>query len=148
MVREDGENYYVHEDEPEKDVAAVQKFLRAVWLHPLLTQETLQHRKAGIELFNKYLKRNNLPEQDYVGVLTGSSLWMTNRKSDYDFLVICREGKDKEQLELSIEELSFIRYLRFKQLDISPGVIDKQDVEPIRGDRNKYALLLTPDEYI
>ncbi|MEW6611057.1 MAG: hypothetical protein AB1352_05580 [Patescibacteria group bacterium] len=71
MVREDGENYYVHEDEPEKDVAAVQKFLRDVWLHPLLTQETLNHRHEAVGTFNKYLAKCQLPREDYVGVLVG-----------------------------------------------------------------------------
>ncbi|MEW6610038.1 MAG: hypothetical protein AB1352_00200 [Patescibacteria group bacterium] len=81
----------------------------------------------------------------------GSSVWITHGRSDYDFIVICREAEQIEQFRRY--ESGFVDYLydlyRYRKVCTPLDVNHRQYVLESRvGHRLKSALLLTPDEYV
>ena len=68
--------------------------------HPLLTEETLLHRKVGRDFLEKTLSEKGFSPDQYIAIPVGSTLWTTSEQSDHDFLMIWLTERIPYELEL------------------------------------------------
>ena len=78
-----------------RSLQEIETFVTRIWEHPLLTSKTSEHRNKGKKLFEEYLSQKGLNKDDYVGIPFGSSVWITDDNSDFDFNVIAKNKQSK-----------------------------------------------------
>src|SRR5260221_13438975 len=76
------------EAEQQAALQEVEKFITRIWEHPLLDEQTRQHRQHGKEVLTKFMydygSASSYPDK-YFGVPFGSTRMITEKGSDYDF---------------------------------------------------------------
>ncbi len=129
------------EEKAREALHQVRKFTTQIWEHPLLDDQTSEHRVNGILNFNKFIIENDLELKNYIAIPYGSVVWATDEKSDWDFSIVAINEKAKEDLE-------YKKNMVLSEGDkLSLNVFSLSNVMELRGDV-WYRILLTPDDYI
>jgi hypothetical protein len=130
----------------QNDVQRVSTFLREVWEHPLLDDDTRRHREEGKAALQRTLAAHGLTDSQVIGIPVKGYLWSMTDLSDYDFRVIATDSKK----ELFDDVKNHITDWIHLNDVIGPDELvdvkhhgEKLDVHPAA-----YDLLLTPDEFI
>jgi len=130
----------------------VNTFLRNVWHHRLVDEQTALHRKEFSENFNNWCRAWELDPHSVVGVLGGSSLWSTHggghiSGSDWDFtlygprkiLYPFRERRHREYYNEHAQEMYPDWFIHPEKTYADTELINITSLAP---------LLLTPDNYV
>lgn len=134
---------------PEEALRNFNRFIGQMWLHSLVTEETLrQRREAKVEL---ELTLNDPPgTPDYIAIPYGSTLWIPDMYSDFDYIILTDNPILKGELETMNLDLLFHYHL-----DISCFTYDQLEERLLQADKPEpdflkmgLLLLITPDDLI
>lgn len=118
----------------------VQRFVTKIWIHPLLDNATLDHRKKGREKILRFAERAGVYPEDFFAIPIGSCVWVADSHSDHDVILVGASANVSNKLH-SQEELATLVY------KVEPHLIIKQNQVP---DSIVATLtsLITPNDYI
>jgi|GEM_PF-6121367 len=148
----DGNNIELREV-PLSPQLEIVSFLHRVWSHSLLDEKTINHRRGFPKRFEDWCRPWGLNPQSLAAVLTGSSLWSTDRTgyrqgSDWDFhlygpkevILPYRELRRKESLYNEHADLFYDDWdIHPESITADSEIICVAALAP---------LLLTPDNFI
>lgn len=119
----------------------VRQFVTRVWEHPLVDNQTREHRKLAKTKLQFILEQFGVDPSTYITIPVGSVIWATDKDSDFDYHLVLKDmtvldSVDKESLKVRLEEEKV-------------NIVTLYDLESACSDRvNLIVLLLTPDDYI
>ena len=135
------------------------RLLDRVWIHPLLTEDTVAHRAQFPAQFEEYCRQRRLDSTQVCAIPVGSSLWIVSSEgqSDWDMLMYTndldfRDEYINQHLQRMRRECPDLPDNRLLSLtDEDPDSKCQSFGIAAIGDRNlkKFVpLLLTPDNFI
>jgi hypothetical protein len=127
------------------------QFMKDVWMHPLVNDQTLRHRKLGGDTFIAFLQNHNLDPDAYAYIPVGSTVWITTPESDYDFVLLAKN----EIARRAFENLVHSKPEDFEPLNMQASVsldkLNSTSLKEMYANTTRFhflSLLFTPDEYI
>lgn len=85
------------ESKVEKGEKTVDRFLEDTWMHPLLDEETLNHRERGRSKVVKVFKDFSI-EKDFLFLPIGSTIWIATDGSDHDGYLLYANNEALERV--------------------------------------------------
>lgn len=123
---------------------SVENFLTRLWNHPLLDEQTQNHRLAAIEYLQNISPELKQLENSYAAFLVGGSVWITNEKSDYDFVIV---AKDQESL-IKIQKLILAKANNKIHIASADSIQNSDHPDGFINPNILPAVLFTPDEFV
>jgi hypothetical protein len=126
----------------------VGKFVTRIWEHPLVDQETRNHRELAKAKLVNILSDFGVDTNSFITIPVGSLIWATDSQSDYDYqLVFGTKEQHRQALDtLKPREKEFFERLKQEKAKVIPNfpVYADDFVDPPKCAN----FLFTPDEYI
>lgn len=123
---------------------SVETFLTQLWDHPLLNEQTRNHRLAAIEYLQNISPELKQLEDSYAAFLVGSSVWITNEKSDYDFVIV---AKDQESL-IKIQKIILAKANNKVHIASADSIQNPDHPDVFINQNILPSVLFTPDEFV
>ncbi|MBI4973748.1 hypothetical protein HZC27_04015 [Candidatus Roizmanbacteria bacterium] len=122
----------------------VRKFVTRVWEHPLVDEQTRNHRELAKTRLHDVLNKFGIDPQTYITIPIGSLIWATDEKSDYDYQLVMDSEKNVQKVMNAFSYNEEI--IKELKINIVGGCLAMKKF--INSPSEFACLLFTPDEYI